>query len=166
MSRPATDKADVPGAVIARRARGERPGGSGPRPSRRRRRRPATSPRQLRGVARRVPRRRVRPRPCDRRRRSDLRLVQEEDRRRDVPNPPLAILLETPLHEQTERCRHLGRQQLQSGSVPSDRRQRVGDVVASRTRACRSASRRARSRTPRCLRVCRPALPRACSGLM
>ena len=33
-----------------------------------------------------------------------------------------------------------------------------------RTRAARSASRTARSRTPRCRRACRPALPRACSG--
>ena len=42
----------------------------------------------------------------------------------------------------------------------------VGDIFAARTRAGRSASRRARSRTPRCRRACRPACPRACSGLM
>ena len=35
-----------------------------------------------------------------------------------------------------------------------------------RTRACRSASRTGRSRTPRCRCACRPACPRACSGLM
>ena len=43
-------------------------------------------------------------------------------------------------------------------------RGRMSVSVARRTRDVRSASRRARSRTPRCRCACRPAVPRACSG--
>ena len=42
----------------------------------------------------------------------------------------------------------------------------VRDRRRPRTPGAPSASRRARSRTPRCRRACRPLVPRACSGLM
>ena len=62
-----------------------------------------------------------------------------------------------------------GRVRRQRGPVrlaAQDRRQRVGRRPRPRTRACPSASRTARSRTPRCRCACRPRVPCACSGLM
>ena len=53
---------------------------------------------------------------------------------------------------------------LQSGSRSDHARQRRRSPRRRRTRGGRSASRRARTRTPRCRRACRPAFPRACSG--
>ena len=54
----------------------------------------------------------------------------------------------------------------QSGSMRQHARERVGDVLAVERTRCPSASRTARSRTPRCRCACPPARPFACSGAM
>ena len=99
--RPRT-RSTAPTPQLPRGQRGERPDGSGAIPSCLRRLRPRTSRQQPRGRPGAAS-----PRRCNRccrvgGRYSDLRLVQEEDYRRDVRNPPLAIFLEAPLDEQTE----------------------------------------------------------------
>ena len=119
MSRPATNRADVPDAATARRTTRRAAGRVlsqtvAPPPTR-----PRTSRQQQRGASRAaLPRRRHRCRWAGGRN-SHLRLVQEEDRRRDVCDPPLAIFLEAPLDKQAERPRNRGASMLQSGSAPS-----------------------------------------------
>ena len=85
--------------------------------------------------------------------------VDPDARLADVPQPGLGILRQAARQQAPERDRRRGRQGAPVGLLQQDRRQRVGDVVARRRPAGRSASRRARSRTPRCRRACRPACP-------
>ena len=94
------------------------------------------------------------------------RFLDFEARVADVAQAALRILLETALQQSPDARRRLRGQSAPVGLALEDRRDRVGDRLARETPAGRSASRTARSRTPRCRCACRPPCPRACSGLM
>ena len=74
--------------------------------------------------------------------------------------------VEAALQQRADGRRRLGGQRRQSGSRSRTRASVSAMRLAREGDAGRSASRRARSRTPRCRSACRPACPRACSGLM
>ena len=84
------------------------------------------------------------------------------------PSALLRILLQAaPQTPDAARGGHVGRQPRPSPApAASDRRERVGDVLARERPPARQHLEQHARRTPRCRRACRRSCPRACSGAM
>ena len=91
-------------------------------------------------------------------------LLQHEQRGGDVGHATPAILGETTLQKRANRRRHLRRERRPVRVDLQHVRERVADVLAVERTRCRSASRTARTRTPRCRCACPPRVPSLAPG--